>query len=131
MHTWPDNINFHPIPFQNKIQSQTKLLEKVFPVMSTFLRNKTISKTTPLVCGKKSPFPSSMLFPTNDQGSGFLLNRQQHCFQGKGEKEEPGTATCMMSRKMLLKYTIFSTVLSRIVADIPSYQFVYFQLEHC
>ena len=30
------------------LQSWTKLLEKVFPIMSTFLRNKTISKTTPL-----------------------------------------------------------------------------------
>ena len=46
---------FHPIPFQNKLQSQTKLLEKVFPIMSTFLRNKTISKTMPL--RKEIPFP--------------------------------------------------------------------------
>ena len=30
------------------LQSRTKLLEKVFSIMSTFLRNKTISKTTPL-----------------------------------------------------------------------------------
>ena len=40
------------------------------------------------VCGKKSPSPSSMLLPTNAQGSGFLLNTQQHCFHGKGEREE-------------------------------------------
>ena len=25
-----------------------------------------------------------MLLPTNAQGTGFLLNTQQHCFQGKG-----------------------------------------------
>ena len=30
-----------------------------------------------------------MLLPTNAQGSGFLLNTQQHCFQGKGEREKP------------------------------------------
>ena len=41
------------------------------------------------LCGKKTPSPNSMLLPTNAQGSGFLLNAQQHCFQGKGEREEP------------------------------------------
>ena len=41
------------------------------------------------LCGKKTPSPDSMLLPTNAQGSGFLLNTQQHCFQGKGEREEP------------------------------------------
>ena len=41
------------------------------------------------LCGKKTPSPNSMLLPTNVQGSGFLLNTQQHCFQGKGEREEP------------------------------------------
>ena len=46
-----------------------------------------ISKTMPL--RKENPFPNSMLLPTNAQGSGFLLNTQQHCFQGKGEREEP------------------------------------------
>ena len=70
------------------LQSRTKLLEKVFPIMSAFLRNKTISKTTPL--RKDIPFPhaSSMLLPSNAQGLGFLLNTQQHCFQEKGEWEE-------------------------------------------
>ena len=41
------------------------------------------------LCGKKTPSPDSMLLPQNAQGSGFLLNTQQHCFQGKGEREEP------------------------------------------
>ena len=40
------------------------------------------------LCGKKTPSPDSMLLPTNAQGSGFLLNTQQHCSQGKGEREE-------------------------------------------
>ena len=47
--------------------------------MSTFLRNRTISKTTPKD-GKKTPSPNSMLLPTNAQGSGFLLNTQQHWY---------------------------------------------------
>ena len=71
------------------LQSRTKLLEKVFPIMSTFLSNKTISKTTTL--WKEIPFPQFNVAssPTNARGSGFLLNTQQHCFQGKGEREEP------------------------------------------
>ena len=66
------------------LQSRAKLLEKVFAIMSTFLRNKTISRTTH--CGEKTPSPNSMLLPTNAQGSGFLLNTQQHCFRGKGKR---------------------------------------------
>ena len=46
------------------------------------------------LCGKKTPSPNSMLLPTNAQGSGFLLNTQQHCFQGKGEREEPVQLRC-------------------------------------
>ena len=78
---------------KSALQSRTKLLEKVFPIMSTFLRNKTISRTT--YCGEKSPSPNSMLLPTNAQGSGFLLNTQQHCFQGKGEREKPVQLRCL------------------------------------
>ena len=47
------------------------------------------------LCGKKTPSPNSMLLPTNAQGSGFLLNTQQHCFQGKGEKEELVQLRCL------------------------------------
>ena len=47
------------------------------------------------LCGKKTPSPNSMLLPTNAQGSGFLLNTQQHCFQGKGEREEPVQLRCL------------------------------------
>ena len=49
----PDNIALDCVIYN--LQSQTKLLEKVFPIMYTFLRNKTISKTTPL--RKENPFP--------------------------------------------------------------------------
>ena len=47
------------------------------------------------LCGKKTPSPNSMLLPTNAQGSGFLLNTQQHCFQGKGERDEPVQLRCL------------------------------------
>ena len=47
------------------------------------------------LCGKKTPSPNSMLLPTNTQGSDFLLNTHQHCFQGKGEREEPVQLRCL------------------------------------
>ena len=46
------------------------------------------------LCGKKTPCTNSVLLSTNAQGSGFLLNTQQHCFQGKGEREEPVQLRC-------------------------------------
>ena len=75
------------------LQSWTKLLEKVFPIMSTLLCNKTTSKMTPL--HKENPYPNLMLLATNAQGSGFLLNTWQHCFQGKGEREELVQLQCL------------------------------------
>ena len=80
-----------------------KLLEKVFPIMSTFLHNKTIFKRC--LCGKKSPSPSSLLLPTNTQGSGFLFNTQQHCFQGKGKMEEPVQLWCLEKRSPSIQFS--------------------------
>ena len=83
--------------------------------MSTFLRNKAIFKTTSL--RKENPFPQfNVASHLNAQGSGFLLNTQQHCFQGEGGEGRTGTAT--MFWKILSKYTIFSTVLSKIVYKV-------------
>ena len=95
------------------LQSRTKLLEKVFPIMSTFLRNKTISRTTH--CGEKTPSPNSMLLRTNAQRSGFLFNTHATTTLLSGEEGEERTGTATMFRKMLSKYSIFSTVLSKIV----------------
>ena len=75
------------------LQSRTKLLGS-FPIMSTFLCSKTISKTSHL-CEKKTPFLRSMLLATNAQWSGFLLTTQQHCFQEKGKREEPVQLRCV------------------------------------
>ena len=55
----------------HKLQSRTKLLEKVFPIMSTFLRNKTISKTTPLRKEKTLP-PIQFCFPQMPRDQAFF-----------------------------------------------------------
>ena len=54
--------------------------------MPTFLRDKTISKMKPL--WKENLFPQFNVAYYKRPGSGCLLNTQQHCFQGKGEREE-------------------------------------------
>ena len=56
-----------------------------------------------------------MLLPTNAQGSGFLFNTHATTTLLSGEEGEERTGTATMFRKMLSKYSIFSTVLSKIV----------------
>ena len=68
------------------LQSRTKLLEEVFPIMSAFLRNKTISKTTPL--RKDIPFPQFNVASFKCPGIRLSFEYKQHCFQEKGEWEE-------------------------------------------
>ena len=82
--------------------------------MSTFLRNKTISKTTPL--RKENPFRQFNVASCKRPGI-RLSFEYTALLSGKGGEGRTGTAT--MFRKMLPKYTIFSTVLSKIV-DIES-----------
>ena len=96
-----------------RLQSRTKLLEKVFPIMSTFLRNKTISKTTPL--RKENPFPQFNVASHKRPGIRLSFEYTTTLLSGEGGEGRTGTAT--MFRKMLSKYTIFSTVLSKIVAS--------------
>ena len=91
-------------------QSQTKLLEKVFPIMFTFLRNKTISKTTPL--RKENPFPQFNV--ASHKRPGIRLSFEYTSTLLSGEGGEGRTSTATMFRKILSKYTIFSTVLSKI-----------------
>ena len=90
------------------LQSRTKLLENVFPIMSTFLRNKTISQTTNL--RKETPFP---LF---NVASWIRLSFEHITTLLPGEGGVGRISTATMFRKMLPKYAIFSTVLSKIVA---------------
>jgi len=97
-----------------KLQSRTKLLEKVFPIMFTFLRNKTISKTTPL--REEIPFPQFNVASYKRPGIRLPFEHTTTSLPGEGGEGRTGTAT--MFRKMLPRYTIFSTVLSKIVAFI-------------
>ena len=99
------------------LQSRTKLLEKGFPIMSTFLRNKNISKTTPL--RKEKPFPQFNVASYKRPGIRLPFEYTTTLLSGEGAEERTGTAT--MFRKMLPKYAIFSTVLSKIVVIILNY----------
>ena len=78
---------------KTNFQSCSKLLEKVFPIRSTFLRNKTISETTPL--RKEIRFLQFNVVSYKRPGIRLFLNTQQHCFQGKGEREEPVQLWCL------------------------------------
>ena len=98
------------------LQSQTKLLEKVFPIMSTFLRNKTISKTTPL--RKENPFPQFNV--ASHKCPGIRLSFEYTTTLLSGEEGEGRTSTAKMFRKMLSKHTIFTTFLSKIVVKKSS-----------
>ena len=87
------------------LQSRTKLLEKDFPIMSTFLRNKTISKTTPL--RKENPFPQFNV--ASHKRPGIRLSFEYTTTLLSGEEGEGRTGTATIFRKMLSKYTIFLT----------------------
>ena len=112
----PDNIVLDCVIYN--LQSQTKLLEKVFPIMPTFLKvcNKTISKTTPL--RKENPFPQFNVASHKRPGIRLSFEYTTTLLSGEGGEGRTGTAT--MFRKMLSKYTIFSTVLSKIVGQNSS-----------
>ena len=84
--------------------------------MSTFLRNKTISKTTPL--RKENPFPQFNVASHKRPGIGLSFEYTTTLLSGEGEEGRTGTTT--MFKKRLSKYTIFSTVLSKIVAFIST-----------
>ena len=83
--------------------------------MSTFLCNKTISETTPL---RKAENPFSQFNVASYKRPGIRLSFKYTTtlLSGIGGERRTGTAT--MFRKMLSKYTIFSTVLSKIVYKV-------------
>ena len=110
----------HFIPYHFKISYNPRqnYLRKFSPSCPISYVTKLFPKWG--LCREKSPFPTSMLLPTNAQGSGFLLNRQQHCFEGKGERKNCEQLRCSEKCSSSIQF-IFSTVLSKIVADIPSY----------
>ena len=79
------------------LQSRTKLLEKVFPTMSSFLRNKTISKMTPL--RKENRFPQYNVASPKRPGIRLSFEYITTLLSGEGGEGRTGTAT--MFRKML------------------------------
>ena len=85
--------------------------------MSTFLRNKTISKTTPL--REENPFPRFNVASHKRPGIRLSFEYITTLLSGEGGEGRTGTATIF--RKMLSKYTIFSTVLSKIVGCSKHY----------
>ena len=68
------------------------------------------------LCGKKTPNPQYNVASHKRPGI-RLPFEYTTLLSGEGGKGRTGTAT--MFRKMLSKYTIFSTVLSKIVALLP------------
>ena len=96
---------------KTNFQSWAKLLEKVFPIMSTFLRNKTISKTTPL--REENPFPRFNV--ASQKCPGVRLSFEYTTTLLSGEGGEGRTGTAMMFRKMPPKYTIFSQFCPRLL----------------
>ena len=89
--------------------------------MSTFLRNKTISKTTPL--RKENPFPQFNVASHKCPGINLSFEYTTTLLSGEGGEGRTGTAT--MFRKMLSKYTIFSTVLSKITKLLAQQEYLY------
>ena len=79
--------------------------------MSTFLRNNTISEMT--VLRKEIPFPQLNVASYKRPGMRLSFEYTTTLLSGEGGEGRAGTATTF--RKMLGKYTIFSTVLFTIV----------------
>ena len=75
------------------LQSRTKLLEKVYPIMSTFVRNKTISKTTPL--RKENLFPQFNVASHKRPGIRLSFEYTTTLLSGEGEREEPVQPRCL------------------------------------
>ena len=95
----------------HQLQSRTKLLEKVFPIMSTFLRNKTISEMTSL--WKKIPLRQINVASYKCPGIRLSFEYITTLLSGEGGDGRTGAAT--MFRKMLPQYTVFSAFLSKVV----------------
>ena len=87
----PDNIVLDCVIYN--LQSQTKLLEKVFPIMPTFLKvcNKTISKTTPL--RKENPFPQFNVASYKFPGIRLSFKYITTLLSGEGGERRNSTAT--------------------------------------
>ena len=102
--------------FSSRTQSRTKLLENVFPLIRTSVRNKTISKTTDL--RSQIPFPQVKVAFYKRSRIWVALEHTTTLLPRGGGKGKIGTAR--MFSKILWKCAIFSRVLSQIVAILIS-----------
>ena len=96
------------------LQCRTKLLENVFPIMSTFLRNKPISKTTHL--RQENSLPLFNVASHKRPGIRLSFEYITTLLSGPGGEGRTGKATIF--RKMVSKYRIFSTVMCKIVYKV-------------
>ena len=69
------------------------------------------------LCGKKTPLPQFNVASYKSPGIRLSFEYTKTLLSGEGREGRTGTAT--MFKKMPSKYTIFSTVLSKIVASRP------------
>ena len=88
-----------------QLQSRTKLLEKVFPIMSTFLRNKTISKTMPL--REENPFPRFNV--ASHKRPGIRLSFEYTTTLLSGEGGEGRTGTYDFQKNAVQVYTFLNS----------------------
>ena len=95
------------------LQSRTKLLGKVAPSCPLSYAAKLFPKR--VTFAKRKPFPQVNVASYKRPVIRLSFDYTTTLLSGEGGEGRTGTAT--MFRKMLSKYTIFSTVLSKIVAS--------------
>ena len=78
-----------------------------FPTQQNYFQNDAFAERKPLP-------PIQCCFPQTPRDQAFFWIHNNIAFRGRGEGR---TGTATMFRKMLSKYTIFSTVLSKIVGQ--------------
>ena len=95
------------------LQSRTKLFDKVFLIMSTFLCNETISETTPL---RKAENPLPQCNIASYKRPWIRLSFEYTTTLLSGDWGEGRTGTATIFRKMLLKYSAYN-FLNNLVQD--------------
>ena len=106
------NIILEPLLLFSEKRLSISPATESFSPLSHFLNGQATTKTSEW---KKTPSPNSMLLPIH-KCPGIRLSFEYTTTLLSGEGGEGRTGTATMLRKMLSKYTIFSTVLSKIVA---------------
>ena len=95
------------VKHKTMLQSRTKLLEKVFAIMSTFLCNKTISKTKPL--RKENPFPQFNVASHKRPGIRLSFEYTTTLLSGEGGEGRTGTATMFRKNNAVQVYNFLNS----------------------